>query len=122
MKRFYLIPLCFVLFLAACSKRDYVPREVDPYDWMRTHDEAVVAYVDFYTGNYIVETYNGFSVVESWDGIAPREYDYEYAYFDNRGLQTIYNHAGNYFTKGRVIESWLTWSDALYVLDQISAR
>jgi hypothetical protein len=121
MKYLYLTLVSAVL-LTACSKRDYYRDEPDAYDWMRTRERGVVAYVDGYTGNYIVDTYNGFAVIEYWGGITPREYDEEYAYFSNRSVQTIYNRQGNYFSKGRVVDSWLTWSDALYVLDEISYR
>jgi hypothetical protein len=119
MKKFYvLIALVAVLF-SACTKGDYVPVQVNPSDWMRSHDEGIVTYVDYYSGNYIIETYEGYTVIESWGDYTPREYDREYAYFSSRGVQTIYNRNGNYFTKGRVVESWLSWSDALYVLDEL---
>ena len=117
-KLYFLIPL-LVILLAACSKRDYVPAQVDPRDWMRTHEHGIVAYVDYSTGNYIVETNSGFAVIESWDQVTPIEYDHEYANFSRRGVQTIYNQSGNYFKEGRVIESWLTWNEALYILDDL---
>jgi hypothetical protein len=120
MKKLYLILLITGVVLAGCSKRDYIPADPDPEYWMRTHDKATVAYVDYTTGNYIVDTYSGYSVVESWSGVIPREYDREYANFNNRGIQTVYNRTGNYFTEVRVIESWLTWSEAMYILDEIS--
>jgi hypothetical protein len=119
MKKLYFLVVLSAIFLTACSKRDYIPVEVDVREWMRTHDEGVVAYVDFSTGNYIVETYNGYSVVESWDGSVPREYEYQYAYFSSRGVQSIYNRSGNYFSKGRIVESWLSWSEALYIIDDM---
>ena len=117
-KLYFLIPL-LVVFLAACSKRDYVPVEVNPRDWMRTHEHGIVAYVDYSTGNYIVETNSGFAVIESWEQVTPIEYDHEYANFSRHGVQTIYNQSGNYFKEGRVIESWLTWNEALYILDDL---
>ena len=117
MKKLYVLTALIAVLFTACSKRDYVPVEVNPTDWMRSHDEGVVAYVDYYSGNYIIETYEGYTVVESWGDYTPREYDRVYAYFSSRGVQTIYNRNGNYFTKGSIVESWLSWSDALYVLD-----
>lgn len=120
--RYLYLALFSIVVLTACSKRDYYPDQPDEYDWMRTHEKGVVAYVDDYTGNYIVDTHNGFAVIEYWSGITPHEYDEEYAHFSNRGVQTIYNWQGNYYSKGRVVDSWLTWSDALYVLDEISYR
>lgn len=118
MKRLYIFAALSVILLSACSKKDYY--EVDEYEWMRTHEEGTVAYVDTYTGNYIVETFDGFSVIESRDGSIPQKFDRAYAHFSSRGLQTIYNYHGNYFSTARIVETWLSWSDALYVLDRIS--
>lgn len=119
MKKLYLIIPLAVLLFTACTKRDYIPVEVNPHEWMRTHDRGIVALVDYSTGNYIVDTYNGFAVVENWDGYAPSEYDEQYAYFDSRGIQTIYNYSMDYFSKGRIVENWLSWSDAMYILDDL---
>ncbi|MBL7700473.1 MAG: hypothetical protein JNK79_20070 [Chitinophagaceae bacterium] len=121
MNKIYIFTVLIIVLFTSCTKRDYVPVEVDPYQWMRTHDEGIVSYVDYYTGNYIIETYEGYTVVESWGSYTPREYDREYAYFNSRGVQTIYNRSGDYFTKGRIVESWLSLSDAFYVLDQLAA-
>jgi hypothetical protein len=120
MKKLYLLLILSGVILAGCSKRAYHDDDIDPDYWMRTHEKATVAYVDYFTGNYIVDTYNGYSVIESYSGVTPREYDREYANFSNRGIQTIYNRDGGYFTEGRVVDSWLSWSDAMYLLDEIS--
>jgi hypothetical protein len=101
-------------------KRDYVPVQVNPADWMRSHDEGIVTYVDYYSGNYIIETYEGYTVIETSGDYIPRETDLEYAYFSSRGVQTIYNRNGNYFTHGRIVESWLNLSEAFDVLDQLN--
>jgi len=120
MKKLYILLPLVVLLFTACSKRDYYNEpEVNIADWMRSHDHGVVAYVDYATGNYIIETHSGYSVIENWGGVSPREFDDAYAYFSNRGVQTIYNYTGNYFTKGMVVESWLSWSDALYIIDDL---
>lgn len=122
MKKVYIFTALIAVLFTACSKRDYIaPVEINPYDWMRSHDEGVVTYVDYYTGNYIVETYEGYSVIESWGSYTPREYDREYAYFGNRGVQRIYNRNGDYFSDGRIVESWLSLSDAFYVIDALAA-
>lgn len=120
MKPLYFALAAFLFVFASCSKRDYYPVEDEAGQWMRTHDRGVVALVDDYTGNYIVETTQGFAVVELWGGIEPREYDEEYAYFSRTGVQTVYNYQGDYFTKSRVVDYWLSWSDALYVLDELA--
>ncbi len=106
--------------LAGCTKEVIVPVEGDAYQWMRTHEKGTVAYVDYYTGNYIVQTSRGYAVVEPWAGITPREYDIEYANFSNRGIQSAYNYSGDYFTRINVVDSWLSWSQALYLIDDLS--
>ena len=120
MKRLYfLIPVLMIVF-ASCYKRDYYPDYHNDTDWMRTHDHGVVAYVDYPTGNYIVDMHNGFAVVEYYGGATAERYDEVYAYFDNFGLQTVFNYSIGRYTQARVVDSWLTWSDAMYLLDQLS--
>ena len=114
------IAIFALLFLASCTKQDYYSGPSNEEAWMRSHEKGNVAYVDNYTGNYIVETFDGYSVIQSLGGVIPRQYDTEYAYFSNPGSQTVYNYDGNYYSKERVIASWLTWSDALDVIDNIS--
>lgn len=120
MKNLYMLLISALLILSGCTKSVINPSEIDVEEWMRTHERGTVEYVDYYSGNYIVGTAAGYSVIESWGGITPREYSTVYAYFSSRGTQTIYNRAGNYFTQGAVVDSWLSWYDAMYILDQIS--
>lgn len=120
MKKLYIFAALIALVFTACTKSDYIPVQNDPVSWMRSHDEGVVAYVDDYSGNYIVETYEGYSVIESRGNYIPREYDHEYAYFGSRGMQTIYNRSGDYFKSGTVIDSWLSLQQALDVLDALN--
>lgn len=120
--KFTLLALAFVsfIFFSSCTKQDYQYGTSNEEEWMRSHEKGSVAYVDNYSGNYIVETYEGYSVVQSLGGLIPRTYDNEYAWFSNPGTQSVYNYDGNYYTRERVVESWLSWSDALIVLDNIS--
>ena len=120
MKKIYIFTALIAVLFTACTKRDYVPAQVNPSDWIRNHDEGIVSYVDYNSGNYIIETYEGYTVIEGGGGYTPQEYDREYAYFSSRGLQTIYNYSGNYFKQGRIVESWLSLPDAFDVLDQLN--
>lgn len=120
MKKLYLLLAFAMVTLASCTKEVAVPVEGDAYQWMRTHDKGTVAYVDYSSGNYIVQSYGSYSVVESWGSITPREYDIEYAYFGNRGMQSTYNYTGDYFTRINVVDTYLSWSQALYVLDHLA--
>lgn len=120
MNKLYILIAAATLFLVSCTKRDLLPADIDVEEWMRTRDRGVVALVDYSTGNYIVDTYHGYAVVESWSGIPPQTYDLEYAFFNMRGVQSIYNYSGNYFLQGRVADSWLTWYQAVDLLDALS--
>jgi hypothetical protein len=110
------------LLMVGCTKSDLPEQQMDPEQWMQTHQRAQVAYTDYFTGNYIVQSSQGFAVVEGWGGYTPREFDELYAHFQFTGMQTIYNRSGNYFTSGRVVANWLTWSEAWYLLNQLSNR
>jgi hypothetical protein len=120
MKKIYIFAAFIAVLFAACTKGDYIPVQNDPVNWMRNHDEGIVTYVDNYTGNYIIETYEGYTVIESRGNYVPREYDREYAYFSSRGVQTIYNRSADYFKKGTVIDSWLSLQEAFDLLDALS--
>ncbi len=108
------------LMAVGCTKSDVPPESYDPATWMQTHQRAEVAYTDYFSGNYIVQTSQGFAVVENWSGYTPRDLDVLYAHFHFTGMQTIYNRSGNYFTSGRIVANWLTWGEAWSILDQMS--
>ena len=120
MKRAILLLMLATTFVLSSCSKVLIDNNPDPQEWMRTHERGAVAYVDHYTGNYIVETFRGYAVIESLNGVAPRDFDLEYANFNSWGVQTTYNRTGNYFTQIRVVESRLSWQDALYVFDQIN--
>lgn len=110
------------LLAVGCTKSDLPPENYDPEQWMQTHQRGEVAYVDYFSGNYIVQTSQGFAVIENWSGYTPREFNVLYAHFQFSGMQTIYNRSGNYFTSGRIVANWLTWGEAWNILDQISRQ
>lgn len=110
------------LLVVGCSKADLPAQQIDPEQFMQTNQQAQVSYTDFFAGNYIIQTNNGYAVIEGWGGRIPRDFDIIYGNFRFSGVTTIYNRPGNYFTRGRVIANWLTWSEAWYILTQMSDR
>lgn len=121
MKRIGLLTLSlFSLLVIGCTKTDLPPQHLDPDEWMQTHQRGEIAYTDFFSGNYIVQTRQGFSVIENWGGVVPRDFDVVYGHFQFTGLQTIYNRSGNYFTQGKIVGTWLTWFEAMELLEFIS--
>ena len=111
-----------VSFLSGCSKTDVPAETSDPDEWMQTHPAARVDYVDYFTGNYIVNTSQGYAVVENWGGSTPSEGNTLYAYFQLTGMQTIYNRNGNFFARGRVVANWLSWFEAYDILQNMAQR
>jgi hypothetical protein len=117
--------ILFFTFLAStlfmgCSKQVQRPVNINPEKWMQTHEEGRVAFTDYFNGNYIVETNRGYTVIEAYGGYTPGDFDFVYGNFSYRGVQDIYNYNGNYFTTGRVVDYWLSYSQARYLLDELS--
>lgn len=119
MKKFLFLFLIPLLALASCAKQVETPVNIDVNQWMQTHESGRVAYVDFSSGNYMVETGSGYAVIEAW-GYTPRTYDVVYAHFSMNGVQQIYNRNGNYLTQGRIVSSWLSYFEAMDLLDRMS--
>lgn len=59
------------LLAGGCTKTDIPPESYDPNVWMQTRQRGEVAYTDYFSGNYIVQTSQGFAVVET-GAVIPR--------------------------------------------------
>lgn len=113
MKRILLIPVLLVtvaLGLSGCGKEYIDPREFDEDYWLR-QERGVVAYTDFYCNLYIVETYRGYTVVES-NGSIPYVGDVVYGNFSSWGYRNFYNRSAGYLISGNVHEYWLSYFSA----------
>jgi hypothetical protein len=117
MKKWLLVLIPLFFLFTSCSKSVEGPaRPVDVNEWMQTHEQGVVAQVDFFSGNYMVQTRFGYSVVEAW-GATPRTGDVLYAHLNFPGTQQIYNRSGQYFTTGRIQGYGMSYFQALELLD-----
>jgi outer membrane biogenesis lipoprotein LolB len=47
------------LLVTGCTKTEVPPQNYDPELWMQNHPRAEVAYTDYFTGSYIVQTNQG---------------------------------------------------------------
>lgn len=117
MKKIILFVLPMVLFLAACSRQDTGPRQpIDESYWLQ-RERGIVAYSDFQCDYYIVETYNGFSLMRAWGGFTPLRGSVVYGDLNRYGMQTIYNRSEGLLMQADVRDYWMTYWDAIDQMD-----
>ena len=119
MKKIIPLLLLSALFLASCSKYVDRPAGLDVNYFMQTHERGQIVYLDAYSGYFIVETNKGYAVARELGG-TPYNYDVLYSSFSNFGVMDAYNRTGNYMTQINVKDNWMSYSEALYLLDQLS--
>lgn len=113
MKKLLLIILPSFLLLAACTRQDVGPRPpVDESYWL-TQERGIVAYSDLGCDYFIIETYDGYTVVRNWGGISPIRGSVLYGDFSRYGLRTIYNRSEGYLMQADIREYWLSYWDAV---------
>jgi len=116
-KIFTLSAICLftVIFLSSCVKDRVVVQNDENY-WL-TKEQGQVVYVETTCNYWVVETYNGYNVVYSNPGSKPYEGDIVYGNFSNVGTRDMYNYTGRFVFSGSVTDYWLSYNQALDVLD-----
>lgn len=116
-KIFTLSSICLlaVIFLSSCVKDRVVVQNDENY-WL-TKEQGQVVYVETTCDYWVVETYNGYNVVYSNPGNKPYEGDIVYGNFSNVGTRDMYNYTGRFVFTGSVTDYWLSYNQALDVLD-----
>jgi hypothetical protein len=118
MKKLFTLSVTFLLavvLLSSCRKTDVIVTNNESY-WLN-QEEGEVVYSDPSCDYWVVETYNGFNVVRSNSYNKPYEGDLIYGNLSSRGTRDLYNFQGRFVFTGTVIEYWLSYSQALDVLD-----
>jgi len=118
MKRIFTITSFMILtavVLAGCSKRDYYNDE----DYWLSKERGEVVYSDSFCPYYVVETYNGYTVVRSADGYAPYEGSVIYGDLSRLGSRELYNRSDGSIIRGEVTDYWLTYGEAQYLIDHL---
>ena len=118
MKKIFTLSATFVLavvLLSSCVKDQIVVTNNENY-WL-SKEEGEVVYSDPGCNYWVVETYNGYNVVHANSGSRPYEGDLVYGNFSSRGTRDMYNFSGKFVFTGTVTDYWLTYSQALDVLD-----
>lgn len=120
MKKIFTISTILILsvaVLAGCSKRGYDYGSDEDY-WL-TKERGEVVYSDSYCPYYVVETYNGYTIVRSSSGFTPYEGSVVYGDFSRRGYRDFYNRSDGTIIRGEVTDYWLTYGDAQYLVDNL---
>jgi hypothetical protein len=118
MKRIFTITSFVILtaiVIAGCSKRDYYYDE----DYWLSKERGEVVYSDSFCPYYVVETYNGYTVVRSADGYAPYEGSIIYGDLSRLGTRDLYNRSDGSIIRGEVTDYWLTYGEAQYLIDHL---
>ena len=120
MKKIFTISSVFILavvLLTACTKRggNYGSDE----DYWLSKERGVVVYADSYCPYYVVETSYGYTVIEALSGYAPYEGDVLYGDLSRLGLSDFYNRSTRSLIRGDVVDYWLTYSEAQFMIDDL---
>jgi hypothetical protein len=107
--------LLVVILLGSCRKTDVIAANNENY-WLN-QEEGEVVYRDPFCNYWVVETYNGYNVIYTRSGSQPYEGDLIYGNFSSRGTREIYNFSGRFVFTGTVTDYWLSYNQALDVLD-----
>ena len=109
--------LVAAVVLASCTRRSY--NGGDDRDYWLSKENGVVVYSDGYCPYYVIETYNGYTIVEATSGPAPYEGDEIYGNLSSRGYKELYNYTDNSIIRGQVTDYWLSYADAQYIIDNL---
>jgi len=102
------------IFLAGCTKRGDVI--FDENYWL-SQERGVVVYSSGDCSYYVVESYNGYSVIRSNDGYLPYEGSVVYGNFSSRGGRDLYNYSNRTLISASIQEYWLDYYDAQDAID-----
>ena len=118
MKRIFTI-ISLVIFsavvIAGCSKRDYYNND----DYWLSKERGEVVYSDSYCPYFVVETFNGYTIVRSSSGFTPYEGSVIYGDLSRLGYRDLYNWSDGTVIRGEVTDYWLTYGEAQYLVDNL---
>ncbi len=120
MKKIFTISAFLVLsivLLAGCSKRGGYYEDDESY-WL-SKESGEVVYSDSYCPYYVVETYNGYTVIRSASGFTPYEGSIIYGDLSRLGVRDMYNRSDGTIVRGEVVDYWMTYGEAQYMIDNL---
>jgi hypothetical protein len=110
-KKFTFLPVAIIVMLifTGCTKRTYL--DTDERYWL-SQERGQVVYSSPSCDFYVVDTYNGYTVMHSWDGYRPFEGTVLYGNFSNTGTREFYDRANGILVSGEVVDYWLSYAAA----------
>ena len=118
MKKIFTLSATFLLavvLLSSCVKEHVVVPNNEAY-WLN-QDEGEVVYVDPSCNYWVLETNYGYDVIRTTSGNMPYEGDRIYGNLRSRGSGNLYNYSGRYVFGATITDYWVTYSEALDILD-----
>jgi hypothetical protein len=109
--------LVAALIFAGCTKRGGGYHNEEDY-WL-SKESGVVVYSDDYCPYYVIETRNGYTVVEAVGTYAPYEDAVIYGDLSRAGLMDLYNRSRGNIIRGDVVDYWLSYDEAQYMIDNL---
>ncbi|MEO5563977.1 MAG: hypothetical protein ABIR18_11095 [Chitinophagaceae bacterium] len=106
-----------IALLAGCSRRGSNYNDGEDY-WL-SKESGIVVYSDDYCPYYVIETRSGYTVVESLNGYAPYEDHVIYGDLSRAGTMDLYDRSRGTIIRGDVVDYWLTYSEAQYMIDNL---
>jgi hypothetical protein len=103
------VALVSIIVFTGCTKHTYIDN--DERYWL-SQERGEVVYSSSTCDFYVVDTYNGYEVIRSWDGYRPFEGTVLYGNFSNYGTRDFYDQANGVLVRGEVIDYWLTYNAA----------
>ncbi len=107
--------LLAAVFLASCGRSDQPANNNQNY-WL-SKERGEVVYSDSYCSYFVVETYNGYTIVQAYGNYKPYEGAVLYGNFSNRGTRDMYNQSSGVVFTGTVTDYWLSYTEAQDALD-----
>jgi hypothetical protein len=104
-----------IVLLSGCVKRSYY----DDTDYWLSKENGIVVYSDNFCPYYVIETYNGYTIVRATGGITPYEGDEIYGNLSGRGYKDLFNYSANTIIRGEITDYWLTYGEAQYLIDNL---
>lgn len=108
MKRIFTLSLALIgmmVLLGSCTKRGFYPDE----DYWLRQERGVVVYASNFCDYYVLETYNGYTIVRASAGFVPYEGDVIYGDLSSWGYGTLYNFTAGHTIQGTVTDYWLSY-------------
>lgn len=110
-----IVTIIAVLVLSSCYKRTYIDQ--DERYWL-SQERGQVVYSSPTCDFYVVQTYNGYEVIHSWDGYRPFEGTILYGNFSTYGTRSFYSPESGALVSGEVIDYWLSYASAQDEINQ----